>query len=623
MKTKPVAHSIEPLETRIAPAAVFTFTDVDGDLVTIKTSKGTNADLAAILTRVPGGLGDELQRIDFSMNAAVFAGANLSVTAKRTAVGGDGLVNVGFIDAGTDDGGAALDLGLVTIRGDLGRIVASGATTTIAAVKGLSVQSIGQFGTSTQGVGGNLLSVLNGALGFLKVAGNVKEAIFVVGGGANGTIGPVNIAGSLIGGTDGDSGEITSSGAMGPVKIGGNIQGGTGNGSGHIESHGTLASITIGGSLLGGTGDNSGEIFSSGAMGWVKIGGNIEGGGIASGRIAPSGTLAGVTIGGSLVGRTGGGSGSIVSGAFGSGGAMGPVKIGGNIEGDGIFTGNISASSLARITLGGSLLGGPNSLSGNIVSRGAIGPVKIGGNIEGSDSNVPGSVEYTGFIQGDRIASLFVGGSIIAGTESGGGTLVNSGAVSARDNIGSITIKGSLIGNSTNPVLITARGQATPGATTDIAIKSLTVGGRVEFTDILGGYGYDLGGTLLTGLNADAQIGAVIVGGDWIASNLVAGVQDNADADRNDFFGEGDDQRIGGGSAGIVSKIASILIKGTVLGTVGGVDHFGFLAQQIGSFKIGVTAFPLTPGPANDLAGLPVGVTGVTLGDLRVREVAL
>ena len=40
---------IEPLEARIAPAGVFTYIDVDGDLVTIKTSKGTNTQLADIV----------------------------------------------------------------------------------------------------------------------------------------------------------------------------------------------------------------------------------------------------------------------------------------------------------------------------------------------------------------------------------------------------------------------------------------------------------------------------------------------------------------------------------------------------------------------------------------------
>src|SRR5262249_27596031 len=58
---------IEPLEARIAPAAVFTFTDVDGDLVTVKTSKGTNDQLAALITPhlVPAGSlgGKQLQEI--------------------------------------------------------------------------------------------------------------------------------------------------------------------------------------------------------------------------------------------------------------------------------------------------------------------------------------------------------------------------------------------------------------------------------------------------------------------------------------------------------------------------------------------------------------------------------
>ena len=216
-----------------------------------------------------------------------------------------------------------------------------------------------------------------------------------------------------------------------------------------------------------------------------------------------------------------------------------------------------------------------------------------------------------------RIGSLFIGGSILAGTNSGTGTLIDSGSVRVADDIGSIVVKGSLIGNTTNPVIITARGQAVPTATADVAIKSLTVSGRVEHADILAGY--FPGGIPLAG-NADAQIGAVVVG-DWIASNLVAGVQDDNDAGRDVFFGDGDDRKITGGTdqPGLISKIAGIVIKGTARGTIGGSDHFGFVAQQIGSFKIGATAFPLAPGPATDLAGLLVGITG----DLRVREVAL
>ncbi len=500
--------NIEPLEARISPAAVVTFTDVDGDLVTVKTSKGATADLAAILTLVTEGLGKRLQEIDFSLNGAVFTGTNLSVTAKRTGVGGDGLVNVGYIDASTGNGGAALDLGLISIRGDLGRIDAGDANTATAAVKGLSVQSMGQFGTSTQG-SGTLGTNISGALGFLKVAGNVKEVVFRVG-----SVGSVTIGGSLVGGTGG--GEILSDGAIGPVKIGGNIEGSSSSpfDQGSIFAGGTLASVTVGGSLIGGADTFTGSIQSYGAMGPVKIGGDVMGGSSA-------------------------------------------------------FTGSISSrSKIASVAVGGSLLA-----AGSIYSDHAVGSVTIGG-------------------------------SIIAGT------------IKAGDSLGQVTVKGSLIGTSTAPVLITARGQATPGLGVDVAIKGLSVGGRVEFTDILAGYNTNFPSTAL---NADAQIGPVVIGGDWIASNLVAGVQDDGSPVRNAFFGDANDLKIAGGSAGIVSKIASILIKGTALGTVGGTDHFGFVAQQIGSFKIGATAFPLTAGAANDNAGLPVGITG----DLRVREVAL
>ena len=46
---KPDRSLIETLESRIAPAGVFTYIDVDGDIVTVKTSKGTNQDLADII----------------------------------------------------------------------------------------------------------------------------------------------------------------------------------------------------------------------------------------------------------------------------------------------------------------------------------------------------------------------------------------------------------------------------------------------------------------------------------------------------------------------------------------------------------------------------------------------
>src|SRR5262245_227610 len=74
--------SADPLEARIAPALVVaanhlsaTFTDVDGDLVTIKASKPILDDLDFI--RAASGLGEQLQLINFSDDdAAMVAGVN-------------------------------------------------------------------------------------------------------------------------------------------------------------------------------------------------------------------------------------------------------------------------------------------------------------------------------------------------------------------------------------------------------------------------------------------------------------------------------------------------------------------------------------------------------------------
>src|SRR5688572_8013361 len=101
MKT---TRAIETLESRIAPAAVFTFTDVDGDSAKIVTSKGTAFELEAILRTMPSGQGLAIQEIDFSSNAAVFEGTNLFVTVTKKGETGNGRVNIGYIDAATTNG---------------------------------------------------------------------------------------------------------------------------------------------------------------------------------------------------------------------------------------------------------------------------------------------------------------------------------------------------------------------------------------------------------------------------------------------------------------------------------------------------------------------------------------
>src|SRR5258708_25997463 len=86
------------------------------------------------------------------------------------------------------------------------------------------------------------------------------------------------------------------------------------------------------------------------------------------------------------------------------------------------------------------------------------------------------------------------------------------------------------------------------------------------------------------GVNADAQIGAVVVGGDWIASNLVAGIDPGLDGK----FGTLDDGLINFGqqNPAITASIASVLILGQVFGSLGGGQYSSFAAEPIGSMSV-------------------------------------
>src|SRR5688572_11740848 len=91
------AASLELLEARIAPAAVFSFTDADGDTVTVKTSAGTSEHLATGTTVIDG----QLQKLDLSMATwgAEFAGAAITFSVKKAAATGDGRAHVGYLNA--------------------------------------------------------------------------------------------------------------------------------------------------------------------------------------------------------------------------------------------------------------------------------------------------------------------------------------------------------------------------------------------------------------------------------------------------------------------------------------------------------------------------------------------
>ena len=157
---------IEPLESRIAPAVVVnpldakiaTYTDLDGDKVTIKVSTGTFID--SLFTSQMKGAGEQLLLLDLSGGG--FDDANFTISVVK-APGGDGLAHVGAIDS------TGHDLGNVIVPGDLGRIDAGDAATADGGLKSLTARSMGRYGLANQALGGDLESDIQGGFGALKV----------------------------------------------------------------------------------------------------------------------------------------------------------------------------------------------------------------------------------------------------------------------------------------------------------------------------------------------------------------------------------------------------------------------------------------------------------------------
>lgn len=634
------ASSIEILEARIAPAVIIaangksaTFTDVDGDKVTITISKGDLND--ATFDTQATGMGDQLQTLGLN-GLSQFTGANITFKAVRTAGAGDGKVNVGYIDA------TGIDVGAVVVPGDLGLYDAGSNSETVLATKSLTVDSMGRFGLTTQDtVLDNIFSTIFGKLGTLTVKTNLDGVNFAVGK----SVGAINIGGSVIGSSADQGGKIVVIGDVGTVKIGGDLRAGSGDEtgrllfnkvgsltiggsvfggsdatpddrqqitvqqdsgsitikgdlrggsadrSGGIENvNGSFKSITIGGNVTAGSGELSGSIVVNKDLGTLKIGGNLQASAATdSGMVRVGGKIGTMALGGSLIGGAGDfdtneNSEAQVRAIFIGTVTVGQDVVGGAGDGSGRIT---SLSGTTSVTVKGSVIGGTGTRSGTIASTSPIGSVTIGVDLVGDDDFSSGGVEAP------TLSKITINGSI------------RSGLIYATANLGSLTVKGSILGTATDRAIISSPGTGV----LPLAMKSISVTGNVEFTDIAGGY------IIGTASNADAQIGSVTVGGDWIASNLVAGVLPVTGG-----FGTADDIKIAGGSSDVISKIGSIVIKGQAYGTFDGSGHFGFVAQQIGSFKLGGTTIELLAGAFND-SGAAVKEIGAP-GNLTIREIS-
>lgn len=628
-------HSAEPLEARIAPATLtgrtLSYTDIDGDQVKITFTLGTYAETD--FTFDTANFGDpgpqQLQSLNFSGDTDK---DKTSIAMKVTRVaGGDGQAHIGWIDA-TD-----IDLGTVSILGDLGRINAGDDALETAGVKALKVASMGVFGADTQGGAGSVTSNVVGSLGSLTVKGHIFRAEFNAD-----SFGKITVGGSLFGGSVDYSGQLYSRGAIGDVTIKGDIFGSSGSQSAQVSAAGEIGKVVVGGSIIGGSGGDPGERFygsgmiisgrtAPGDITSITIGGRVEGGtGFGSGSIVVGrsnpGDVGAITIQGSLVGSFGDQSGSIwVDGTTKS------LSIGGSILAE---TGHYDADSdgtgdpqgqvyiqenLGSLTVKGDLKGGTGHSAARVFVEGSIGPVKIGGSL------IAGTGEYQAMVSSEKsIGAVTIGRDIDGrlGTTAPSGITafdniasvtingsVFEGRLNANDQLGAVTIKGSVFDTK-----ITARGQMVPGATTDLAIKSIKIGGSIYRSQILGGYDSI---QISPMSNGDAQIGAVTVGGDWVATDLVSGVQLTGT-----FYGDGDDLALTS-NPGLFSRIASVTIKGTLLGTDttinNNADHFGFEAQEIGAFSVGGQKIKLTA-KVQDAA---VTFSPITVNDVTLIEHAV
>ena len=270
-------------------------------------------------------------------------------------------------------------------------------------------------------------------------------------------------------------------------------------------------------------------------------------------------------------------------------------------------------------SLAGTVSGGTAFGTGSIFAN-AVGQLSISGSVVGGDLDDAASddLEASALIQIKKASSIIIGGSLVSGSDySGGNVILNSATIRVEQNVGKLIIKGSVLGTADTQIFITASGQETIFLNTDqdVAFGSIAIGGSVIHSSILAGYGT---GTLATESeeNPNAQIGTVVVGGDWIASNLLSGAR------WSDSFGDGLDSKAAGvDSPAITACITSIAIVGQIIGTASSsTDQFRFMAQAIDKMTVGgsLVSLDIRKGNDNDLLAPRYNLANTL--DVRVFE---
>lgn len=676
--TTHMQNIIEALESRIAPAAVVTYTEADGDLVTVKTSAKISAeDFADRLEIIDGHLDN------VNLDDPIFRKTDLTITVSQ-AGGGDGFASVGSIYA-------EVDLKNVVIAGDLRSIEVGDSNRGTVALSKLQVRNLGggannEGGYSDLNGNVNVVRILGDFTGdldannikSLSVGGSIKATYsteefgsdhvpyidarrinsLLIGGDMEGeieantirsiriggnivggdteywewdgveysgyrgeysgtiyadVIKSVRVEGSILGGDDDYSGQIYAD-FLGTVIVQGDLIGGDGEESGSIWGDDELTKVIVQGKVSGGYGEESGQIGGYGDIDYVYVGLNLEGGeGSDSGWIGSDegGSLERVVIGGSIVGSYGDDSGQVDAEYIGS------IRVGGDlVGGDGYDSGSISAWGIGSVYIGGNLLGGYGDDSGSVFA-GGIGSIRVIGNLVGAEGYGSGSILTEAGVEsvsigGSVIGEEFLSGSIVA--EYGsidaitiGGSLTNNGedqtGIYAHGSIGRLTIGGSATGAIYGTLHIRAGSNEASVPT----IGSLNIKG--DATNLLieaGVVSYEDWNPstetyeIVTEVRPDATIGAVNIGGNFTTSSILVSV-DPATGSIPSYDDNG---------LGRVSRIGSVAIGGSVIGSSGPSESYLIIAQHIAAAKVGGAKQTLLTGASNDLVPRVLGGSG-------------
>ena len=538
-----IMHSlIEPLESRIAPAAVVTvnqtthtatWTDFDGDHVTVhwtnNTAPGFLIAIPADSSSPDGVLVKEIQ-----LNNIGDTNDAITVSVKAGPQG-DGRVNLGYIDAaGTT---------LKSFTAPRASVLEFDAGNGAQAIGSLSIASYGTLSRDSFGSPqGDGVGVLNGAVGSVKIAGDLDYGKLVLGGvgtaATNNKVGSVTIGGSLHGDVSQHvlAGVLDLDGPAGTVKIGGSV-----------------ISFVAG----------SGEILLRASAAKLGIGGDIVGGSVGQG--GPGKTV--VSVGGSV--------------------------IGGSFEG----SGRIQMTTIGTLTIGGDVRGGTADTSGEIFVDAAT-SITVKGSLIGGNVLNPQLDKAAEIGVSANVGAITIGHSLIAGTTShtDGSTLqvTKNGAILVQGNLGSLSIGGSIEGNNSTRALVVVRGSASTASGNFDGLGKVTVKGSVDYAIIATGHSIDDDFTTDLG-NAEVPnsgIGGVTIGGDYYHSSIMAGTNDNNRIGAGPLTGGESDDTQSIGAAGRVAILGPVTIKGALLDDADSFGDSGFEAVQIAKIVVGgVTVF--------------------------------